>query len=163
MATPLLSDAFRIDSVTSPNARAVGLAAAVMERAFDPRYGEAWTSSQLDSFLSLPGVTLSLARIDEACLGFSLTRQVLDEAELLLIATDPGWRGRGVGSRLLEQLFAEARWGRISTVHLEVRDNNPAIDFYFRHGFEQVHRRPSYYKGTDGTCYDALTLHRLLP
>lgn len=159
----LLSDAFRIDRFTAPDGDAVRLATGVMERAFDPKYGEAWTASQLDGFLSLPGVTLSLARVDGACLGFSLTRAVLDEAELLLIATDPAWQAHGVGSRLIEAMLADARKARISILHLEVRDNNPAINFYAHHGFEPVHRRPSYYKGTDGSRFDALTLHRILP
>lgn len=157
-----LSDAFRIDSFARPDPAAVAAAADIMSRAFDPAYGEAWTASQLDGFMSLPGVQLTLARIDQACLGFALTRQVLDETELLLIATEPRWQTHGVGSRLLEHCLSAARHARVSMIHLEVRDNNPAIDFYSHLGFEQVHRRPAYYKGQDGSYFDALTMRLTL-
>lgn len=130
----------------------------VMNSAFDARFGEAWTAQQLGGFMSLPGVRLSLARIDGAYLGFALSRQILDDAELLLLATDTRWQKRGVGSALLNDFVTTARKSHIATLHLEVRDNNPAIEFYFRYGFENVHRRPAYYKGKDGTLHDALSL-----
>lgn len=152
-----IRDLVQIASFDRPDHRAEALAMSVMNTAFDPRYGEAWTGQQLAGFMSLPGVRLAIARIDGACLGFSLSRQVLDEAELLLIATDPKWQKRGVGGVLLADFVGHARKSRMVTLHLEVRDNNPAIAFYSRFGFEQVHRRPSYYKGHDGIFYDALS------
>ncbi len=152
-----LRDAIRITSYDRPDRLAEALAMAVMSTAFDPRYGEAWTAQQLAGLMSLPGVRLALARIEGACLGFALSRQVLDEAELLLIATDPKWQKRGVGKALLTDFVNHARKSRMATLHLEVRDNNPAIEFYLQNGFEQVHRRPSYYKGQDGILYDALS------
>jgi len=147
----------RIERHSRPHHRAEAATMAVMESAFDPAYGEAWSASQLAGFMSLPGVTLSIARLDHAYLGFSLSRQVADEAELMLIATERRWQNRGVGEFLLQDFISQARTCRIRTLHLEVRCNNRAIEFYTRHGFEQVHRRPSYYRGSDGTCYDALS------
>ncbi|MEZ5654423.1 MAG: GNAT family N-acetyltransferase [Sphingobium sp.] len=146
-----------IMSVDRPDYRAEQSAMTIMSSAFSKAYGEAWTAAQLSGFMSLPGVRLSLARIEGAALGFSLSRQIIDEAELLLIATDPKWRGRGVGTALLKDFIAYSRKSRVTTLHLEVRDNNPAIDFYSRHGFENILRRPSYYRGSDGRCYDALS------
>lgn len=129
----------------------------IMQSAFDPAFGEAWTGGQLAGFMSLPGVMLSLVRLDEAYLGFSLCRHIADEAELMLIATERRWQNRGVGEFLLCDCISCARKSHIGTIHLEVRANNRAIEFYSRHGFEQIHRRPAYYKGKDGTCYDALS------
>lgn len=134
----------------------------IMQAAFNPRYGEAWTAQQLTGFMSLPGVRLSLAQIDEAVLGFALSRQVVDEAELLLLATDPKWQKRGIGGALVKDFMAHARKSHIETLHLEVRDNNPAIDFYSHFGFEAVHRRPSYYKGKDGNLRDAISFTLIL-
>ena len=37
---------------------------AVMNKAFDPCYGEAWTAAQCAGALSLPGAALFLARAD---------------------------------------------------------------------------------------------------
>lgn len=147
----------RIEHYSRPHHRAEAAAMAIMGSAFDPAYGEAWTAAQLAGFMSLPGVQLSLARLDDAYLGFSLIRHVVDEAELMLIATERRWQNRGVGEILLGDCISQARKSHIRTLHLEVRCNNKAIEFYSRHGFEQVHRRPSYYRGKDGTCYDALS------
>lgn len=147
----------KIERHSRPNHRAEAAAMAIMQSAFDPAYGEAWTAAQLAGFMSLPGVMLSLARLDDAYLGFALIRHVADEAELMLIATDRQWQNRGVGEFLLDDSITQARKAHIGTLHLEVRCNNRAIEFYSRYGFEQVHRRPSYYRGKDGTWYDALS------
>lgn len=152
-----LSDMMSIRDFDRPDHRAEANAMSVMTAAFDPRYGEAWTASQLAGFMSLPGVTLSLAQLDQATLGFALSRHVFDEAELLLIAVDPKWRSRGVGGALLKNCVIKARKSNVMSLHLEVRDNNQAAHFYQKAGFEQIHRRPAYYKGRDGTFYDALS------
>lgn len=151
-----------IRHVDRPDHRAEAAAMQVMTAAFDPRYGEAWTASQLAGFMSLPGVTLSLVQLDQATLGFALVRYVADEAELLLIAIDPKWRNRGIGKVLLQDCIIKARKSRMSVLYIEVRENNRAIDFYERAGFEHIHRRPSYYKGDDGTFYDALNFRLTL-
>lgn len=156
MANPIGS-MLRIAEFDRPDHRAEASAMAVMSAAFDPQYGEAWTASQLAGFMSLPGVTLLLAQLDQATLGFALMRCVAGEAELLLIAVDPKWRDRGVGDTLLKNCIVKARKSQVTVLHIEVRDNNRAVNFYRRAGFEHVHRRPSYYKGRDGTCYDALS------
>jgi ribosomal-protein-alanine N-acetyltransferase len=66
---------------------------AVMQAAFEPRYGEAWTRAQVDSTLVLGNCHYVL--IDEqghapapgvTAAGFALTRAILDEEELLLFA-----------------------------------------------------------------------------
>src|SRR5204862_96820 len=73
----------------------------IMQEAFDPRFGEAWTSAQCLGMLSLPGVWLVVASIDGEDAGFALARAVVDEAELLLLATRPAARRRGVAGALL--------------------------------------------------------------
>ena len=79
---------------------------AVMNSAFDDRFGEAWTRSQCAGILPMPGVGLVLARDGEGELaGFSLSRTVADEAELLLLAVAPDHRRRGIGRMLLDQFL----------------------------------------------------------
>jgi len=140
-----------------PDARAEALAVAIMSDAFDPYYGEAWTPQQLSAFTLLPGVNLSIAQLDGATLGFALTRQVVDEVELMLLAVARSWQGKGIGKLLVNHCIAAARRNGGKILHLEVRANNSAISFYDSLGFEYVHRRPSYYKGTDGATFDALS------
>lgn len=157
-----IGDRVEIVSVDRPDHRAEAVAVAIMDRAFNPAFGEAWTAAQLAGFMSMPGVRLAVARMERAQLGFSLCRQVFDEAELLLIATDPTWQNRGVGSALLKDVIGSARKAGVATLHLEVRENNPAMELYTRHGFESVHRRIGYYRGSDGNSYDALSFKLVL-
>ncbi len=132
----------------------------VMAAAFDPAYGEAWTLPQLAGVMTLPGTWLTLARVDAAPLGFALVRSVLDECELLLLAVEPLWRGRGVGEQLLNDSLRTARRRGITSMNLEVRSTNPAVRLYEKVGFEFVHRRPGYYRGNDGQLHDALSFRK---
>ncbi len=132
----------------------------VMEVAFEPRFGEAWTAPQCAGLLPMPGVWLTVARSNGAALGFALARVVAGEAELLLLAVHPHVRRRGVGKSLLENFLAAAAGRGAQRVHLEVRDGNQALNLYNAAGFEVVGRRRGYYSGRDGSNYDALTLAR---
>ncbi|ARR54389.1 ribosomal-protein-alanine acetyltransferase [Rhizorhabdus wittichii DC-6] len=131
---------------------------AVMNRAFDPRYGEAWTEPQLLSMMALPGTTLTLARIGDVPAGFALNRLIADEAELLLLAVAPESRRLGIATALIGRSLDLLRLRNGVRLHLEVRHNNPAIKLYKKAGFEPIGRRPAYYRATDGQMHDALTL-----
>lgn len=130
----------------------------VMQAAFDPLYGEAWTAAQCLSLLAMPGSCLYLAHSEGTLAGFAMTRWIADEEELLLIAVAPEARRKGIASRLLQHIIKSARRCRREIMFIEVRENNPAIAFYTQFGFEQVGRRPSYYSGSDGDRFDALTM-----
>lgn len=133
----------------------------VMASAFDPQFGEAWTRSQCEGILPMPGVRLTIAREgDRGAIGFSLARTIADEAELLLIAVHKDHRRRGVGKLLLEQFLQAAQSAGAVHVHLEVRDGNAALAMYRRAGFNLAGRRRKYYQGQDGSEFDALTLVR---
>ena len=130
----------------------------VMKAAFSDRYGEAWTRSQCAGILPMAGVGLSLARDSgDKVVGFALSRTVVDDCELLLLAVDPRVQGHGVGRALLGNFIDQAKKNGATRIHLEVRDGNPAIRFYEAAGFVQSNRRPNYYQGHDGSKFDALT------
>jgi ribosomal-protein-alanine N-acetyltransferase len=135
---------------------------AVMMDSFDPSYGEAWTAPQCAGLLPMPGVWLMLARDGEETVGFSMSRIVAREAELLLLAVKRKDQARGIGKTLLEAFVAEAAGRGANRLHLEVREGNHALTLYSRAGFTQVGRRRNYYSGRDGQIYDALTLARPL-
>jgi ribosomal-protein-alanine N-acetyltransferase len=132
----------------------------VMDAAFGSRFGEAWTRSQCAGILPMRGVSLVVARdqaIDQT-IGFSLSRTVADESELLLIAVLPSRHREGIGGLLLEDFIDRARGEGVARVHLEVRDGNPAVEMYRSAGFRPVGRRRNYYHAADGKRFDALTL-----
>lgn len=141
----------------------IDAAMAVMTRAFDPAYGEAWTRPQCLGILSLPDVWLSLAE-DAAGnpIGFALNRMTGDDAELLLLAVDPGARGQGVGAALIARSAALAHRRGAARLLLEVRETNGALQLYRREGFAEIGRRRNYYRGSTGALNDALTLARTL-
>ena len=135
---------------------------ALMAQAFDPRFGEAWTRGQCLGVLAMPGVRLLLAYLDDAPAGFAMTRTVADEVELLLLATAPAQRRRGVGAALLRALIAEAESEELAKIHLEVRAGNDAVRLYTGYGFAKVGERRGYYRGRLGQLHDAHTYSRTL-
>lgn len=135
---------------------------AIMQAAFDPAFGEAWTEGQLLGQLIGPATRLTLAHVERSAVGFSLVRTVVDEAELLLIATHPAARGRGVGGALLDAAIDDAARDGATAIFLEVRRGNPAERLYAARGFHCVGERPAYYRGANGQLSDARTFRRQL-
>ncbi len=152
----------------APNAALVDGIMMVMEAAFEPAYGEAWNRRQVSDALTLSnthallidakGTPIRDSTSDAAePAGFVLTRHVLDEEELLLIAVAPHARLRGVGAMLIEQLFAAARTRGTERIFLEMRRGNPAIHLYRKFGFEPIGERRNYYRMANGERVDAIT------
>lgn len=156
MATPALDHCVRLEAGDSQDLDGVMV---VMKAAFGDRYGEAWTRSQCAGILPMAGVSLRLARDAESRepLGFSLSRSVADESELLLLAVVPLHHRQGIGTRLLDDFIDHARGAGANRVHLEVRDGNPATAMYRASGFAPVGRRRNYYRAANGDRFDAVT------
>ena len=144
------------------DARDIAVLEALMEAAFEPRYGEAWTRGQCLGVLAMPGVRLTLAMVDDAPAGFALVRCVADEAELLLIAVATAFRRRGVGTALIRTVIGEAEASGIADLHLEVRAGNDAALLYRAQGFAKVGERRAYYRGKTGQAFDAHTYRKPL-
>lgn len=138
---------------------------AVMIRAFDPRHGEAWNRRQVSDALVLGTCHWSLIdaegaitlHLNAAAAGFTMSRAVLDEEELLLIAVDPALRGKGLGAALLDRFIDDAKARGSRRLFLEMRRGNPAAALYEARGFRAVGVRPGYYRGQDGARIDALS------
>lgn len=133
----------------------------VMSAAFDPAFGEAWTSAQCTGALGLGGTWLNTVRLDGALIGFAVTRAVLEDAELMLIAVHPDHHGTGAGSCLMAAVMDECRKCTVQNLHVEVREDNPALAFYTKHKFTRIGLRPNYYRRTDGNSAHAITLCRV--
>jgi ribosomal-protein-alanine N-acetyltransferase len=136
----------------------IGAIMDVMEHAFDPAFGEAWNAGQCLGMLSLPGVWLSFAEDRGRTVGFALSRLLVDEAELLLLAVEPDLRGKGIGRALIDRTAGIAAGKGARRLLLEVRHDNPALGLYRIAGFAEIGRRCGYYHGADGITRDALTL-----
>lgn len=137
---------------------------AVMEAAFDPDFGEAWNRRQVGDALALGNCRYYLsdrkgrmpARPEDAA-GFILSRQALDEEELLLIAVRPEWRRKGIASALFTRFAADARLRGVHKIFLEMRKGNSAGNFYTEIGFDVIGSRPNYYNRGRIRGIDAIT------
>jgi [ribosomal protein S18]-alanine N-acetyltransferase len=144
--------------VSVGNGQDVAAIMPVMNDAFDPDFGEAWTAAQCLSTLAMPGAQLLIANSDGVPVGFALSRGVIDEEELLLIGVLQSARRRGVGQRLIAKLNQScAQLGR-TIVFLEVREGNNAHAFYSSMGFKPIGRRIGYYRSIDGRKHDSITM-----
>jgi ribosomal-protein-alanine N-acetyltransferase len=100
----------------------------------------------------------------DAVIGLGCYWAILDEAHITVLAIDPRYQRRGLGSWLLGNLLADACGGLgqnqasdrpLTRATLEVRPSNArALALYESFGFETLGRRRRYY--TDGE--DALIL-----
>jgi ribosomal-protein-alanine N-acetyltransferase len=137
---------------------------AVMEAAFDPLYGEAWSRRQVEDALLFGHTHYLLAGEDgeepqagAQVAGFSLSRHGFEEEELLLFAVIPALRGRGIGRRLLARFAETAERRGAKTLLLEMRRGNSAESLYRAFGFEPIGERPKYYRQPNGERLDAIT------
>ncbi|HSX11454.1 MAG TPA: GNAT family N-acetyltransferase [Chlamydiales bacterium] len=66
---------------------------------------------------------------------------------LLAIIVDEKYRGRGIGTKLMQELMALGKERfHLEFVHLEVYEGNPAIHLYQRLGFERYGFQPHFIK-----------------
>ncbi|MFN3516345.1 MAG: GNAT family N-acetyltransferase [Novosphingobium sp.] len=140
---------------------------AVMQTAFPPEYGEAWTRRQVEDALLLGHTFYGLLAShgeepqgDEPAAAFFLSRHGFEEEELLLLAVDPVHRRKGLASRLLDRLFRAAQQRGARRVLLEMRRGNPAERLYRAHGFIPIGERLKYYRTPGGERLDAITFCR---
>ena len=130
---------------------------AVMQAAFDPAFGEAWTRRQVEDALLVGNCHYRIADVLGEPAGFTLSRYGFEEEELLLIAVSPDFRRRRIGQQLLQQCKADARMRGAKQLLLEMRSDNPAVHLYRQAGFVQIGTRKNYYRAPDGNRLDAIT------
>jgi ribosomal protein S18 acetylase RimI-like enzyme len=82
-----------------------------------------------------PGATLDVVEVGGEPAGRLYVHRGRSDIRIMDIAIAPAFRGRGIGTRLLEALIEEAEEsGRKLSIHVE--QNNPAKLLYERLGFE---------------------------
>jgi len=123
--------------------------AALHAACFPP--ADAWGPAAIATMLELPGGFGLWWPQD----GFVLAHIAADEAEIMTLCVVPAARRRGRGAALLVAAMVRAAAGGAAAMFLEVAEGNEgARRLYAAAGFQQVGRRPRYYR--DGG--DALLL-----
>ncbi len=60
------------------------------------------------------------------------------------------YRGHGIGRKLMIYFVSLAKEERVKNITLEVRKDNPVVEFYKKNGFKEKAIRSNYYNGIDG-------------
>lgn len=116
-----------------------------------------WSASDFAELLGDPRICLATRQQDTKILAFAVLRVVLDEAELLTLATSPESRRAGLARAVLTQGLGMAQARGAQVCFLEVaHDNAAAIALYAGFGFVRVGQRPGYYRAPGQPPRDAL-------
>lgn len=82
---------------------------------------------------------------DNKVLGFIHIEEHFEITDIINIAVDSSYQGKGIGKKLLQYVIDNTNADKIM---LEVKENNiPAIKLYESMGFKEIHMRPNYYEG----------------
>jgi ribosomal-protein-alanine N-acetyltransferase len=119
-----------------------------------------WSDDEVEALLTERTVVAHRALSGKKLAGFILSRIAVDEAEILSVAVDAAFQGRGLARRLLNLHLGRLAGHGVRTVFLEVGEtNDPAAKLYARAGFREVSRRPNYYQAAAAPI-TALVLRR---
>lgn len=125
-------------------------------------FDDAWSPAAIAAVLAMPGSFGLLYSTREGLSGFLLARVAADEAEVIALGVLVPWRRGGIARTLIAAATKHAVERGAERLFLEVAaDNSAARALYLRLGFQQVGRRPGYYK-RGGGAVDALVLARPL-
>lgn len=92
--------------------------------------------------------------IDKKIVGYLCATILYEECSLLKIIVDNNYRRNGIGSKLMSELHQICNDKQVKSIFLEVRCNNEtAINFYEKLGFELCGDRLGYYNGIDAKIY----------
>ncbi len=123
-------------------------------------FKKAWNESMMRQTLLLSGALGLMAYDAETPAGFLIYAYGGDQADIVTFGVVPEYRGKGFSDALLNGSFAFLKIRNIDRVFLEVAVDNPhAISLYRRTGFEQIGKRPQYYR-RGNEAIDALVMAR---
>ena len=121
-------------------------------------FHDPWSENSIASELNNP-LSLWLVAVDgQQVAGYVGSQSVMGEADMMNIAVSTQYRRMGIAQELVERLVKLLQEKDVYSLTLEVRaSNEPAKALYSKLGFEQVGRRPNYYRNPKE---DALILRK---
>ncbi len=99
--------------------------------------GTKWIRSDQESVYEI--------RLRTQCVGFIMISTIKPEANLVNVAVEKPLQNLGVGHQAMTLLVRKLKRSKITQLHLEVRQQSPAVRFYRRHGFYETGIRKAYY------------------
>lgn len=117
-------------------------------------FTDAWTRKMFEDELLNPLAYYIVLVQDENIVGYAGFWDIIDDAQIMNVAVDTEYRGKGYGNLLIEEFIREAKDRNLDTMSLEVRvSNEPAIKLYEKYGFEIQGRRKKYYQDNGEDAY----------
>ena len=123
-----------------------------------------WPRQDIEAYLLDPDTpTLVACDARRNIAGFAMLRILGDDVELMTIAVDRKYQGKGVGEALLRACFEDLMMTPARRMILEVAADNPsALRLYQKLGFDKISERKGYYARPDGQPATALVMARNL-
>ncbi len=109
-------------------------------------FPDPWTYAMFEALPQNPLAVYFVAVSDGEVVGYAGMYHILDECQIMNIATHPDRRRCGVAEGMFTRLLQYAKDKGVKRIDLEVRTKNEgAIAFYKKLGFEKVGLRKGYY------------------
>jgi len=124
---------------------------------FSTKFDKFWSIDILKDDFYNSNSKYFVAKLNNEIVGFAGIKFILDEADIMNIATRVDKRNLGIASFLLSHLIKIAKDMNCTTITLEVNETNlPAIHLYEKYDFKRIGLRKKYYNNTD----DAIIMTR---
>lgn len=112
--------------------------------------GWSWTTPRVLRSIRDHDTNVVVATEGHGLDGFGIMKYHAEVAHLLLLAVQPGFERRGIGSALVDWLEEVARVAGVARIELEARATNAAARaFYGRLGYRETASVPGYYQGRE--------------
>lgn len=114
-------------------------------------FDDFWSFSTLKEEVENENSSYIIGKINNEIIGFAGLKKIFDQADIMNIVIKKTYRNQGIGTLLLGNLILLAKDLNISTLFLEVNEQNkPAIHLYEKLGFEKLGVRKKYYNNNNG-------------
>jgi len=125
-------------------------------------FADPWSEESFRRLLAVEPAIFLVAVFppDSAVAGYAIAFAVGEDGELLNVAVEPEFRGKGLAGQMVDALLIELSARGVRTAFLEVRESNRAARaLYGSRGFTEIGRRKAYYRRP---VEDALVMRRVL-
>lgn len=111
---------------------------------------EVFSCSLFDFFYHKYPQGFIVAENEKKIIGYTIGQLRNNCGEIVSLAVDPGWRQRGIGTKLTNFLIDRFKEKNVKEIFLHVRTGNEsAISFYKNVGFKILKTIKNYYQNSD--------------
>jgi len=109
-------------------------------------FSDPWSYNAFKTDLANDMAFPVIAELENLVIGYANLYIVAGEVQVGNFAIAPGYRNRGIGKKLMNEILRIAAEGKCDSIFLEVRESNePAKALYTSFGFKSTGLRRNYY------------------